>query len=93
MVALAILEPFGFRTLFWIGALPLVTLLPLAMVKLPESPTWLHSRGRLEEARAVSERTGVPLPDGEIAPVADTKRDPVAAWWDSSPASSPSPPS
>ena len=74
VVALAILEPFGFRTLFWIGALPLVTLLPLAIVKLPESPTWLHSRGRLEEARAVSERTGVPLPDGEIAPVADTKR-------------------
>ena len=73
VVALAILEPFGFRTLFWIGALPLVTLLPLAMVKLPESPTWLHSRGRLEEDRAVSERTGVPLPDGEIAPVADTK--------------------
>ena len=72
VVALVILEPFGFRTLFWIGALPLVTLLPLAMVKLPESPAWLHSRGRLEEARAVSERTGVPLPDGEIAPVADT---------------------
>ena len=49
--------------MFWIGALPIVTLLPLAFFKMPESPAWLAARGRIEEARALSERTGVPLPE------------------------------
>jgi MFS transporter, AAHS family, benzoate transport protein len=35
---------------------------------MPESPTWLLSRDRIEEARAVSERTGIPL--DEAPPVA-----------------------
>ncbi len=43
--------------------MPLVTLLPLAYFKMPESVAWLASRGRMEEARALSERTGVPLPE------------------------------
>jgi len=41
---------------------PLVTLLPLAMFKLPESVAWLASRGRMEDARRWSERTGLPIP-------------------------------
>jgi AAHS family benzoate transporter-like MFS transporter len=49
--------------MFWIGALPIVTLLPLAFFKMPESPAWLTSRGRVNEARRTSERTGMPLPD------------------------------
>jgi AAHS family benzoate transporter-like MFS transporter len=67
LLAILLLETIGWRGMFWIGALPLLTLLPLAFLKMPESPAWLASRGRLDEARAVAARTGVPLtePDGE----------------------------
>jgi AAHS family benzoate transporter-like MFS transporter len=30
---------------------------------MPESVQWLASRGRIDEARAVAERTGFPMPD------------------------------
>ena len=61
LTAILLLEAIGWRGMFLIGALPLVTLLPLAFLKMPESPAWLASRGRVEEARAVAARTGVPL--------------------------------
>lgn len=62
ILAIALMEHIGWRGMFWIGALPIVTLLPLAYFKMPESVAWLASRGRMDEARALSERTGVPLP-------------------------------
>jgi AAHS family benzoate transporter-like MFS transporter len=61
LVALVVPDSAGWRPLFWIGALPIVLLLPLAVVKLPESPRWLVARGRVAEAEALSRRTGVPL--------------------------------
>ena len=66
LLAILLLAAIGWRGMFWIGALPIVTLLPLAFFKMPESPAWLASRGRMDEARAISERTGVPL--AEAAP-------------------------
>ncbi|SAL33060.1 major facilitator transporter [Caballeronia cordobensis] len=68
MLAILLLNHIGWRGMFWIGALPLVTLLPLACFKMPESVAWLVSRGRLDEARAISERTGVPLPEAVKGP-------------------------
>ena len=62
VLAMVLMQHIGWRGMFWIGALPMVTLLPLAWFKMPESVAWLASRGRMEEARALSERTGVPLP-------------------------------
>lgn len=68
LLAILLLAGIGWRGMFLIGALPILTLLPLAYFKMPESPTWLLSRGRVEEARAVSAATGVPL--DEAQPVA-----------------------
>jgi len=45
-----------------IGALPLVTLFPLAYFKMPESVVWLAARGRIAEARALAEGTGIEMP-------------------------------
>ncbi|SDB80118.1 MFS transporter, AAHS family, benzoate transport protein [Raineyella antarctica] len=68
----------AFHTMFMIGALPLVTILPLAIWKMPESVGWLASRGKLDKARQVSERTGVPIPEAvvirpEVAKSSDTR--------------------
>jgi AAHS family benzoate transporter-like MFS transporter len=77
LLAIILLAAIGWRGMFWIGAIPLVTLLPLAFFKMPESPAWLASRGRLEEARAVSERTGVPVPEAPAAAAAGARRERV----------------
>lgn len=61
VLAMLFVDQIGWRGLFWIGALPLVTLLPLAVLKMPESPQWLAARGRYEEAREISTHTGIPV--------------------------------
>lgn len=61
LLGLALLAHIGWRGLFMIGASPILFLLPMALAKLPESPRWLVSRGRLDEAVEISRRTGIPL--------------------------------
>ena len=61
MLAMVLMQHIGWRGMFWIGALPVLTLLPLAWFKMPESVAWLAARGRLDEARALSLRIGVPM--------------------------------
>ncbi|HET9644622.1 MAG TPA: MFS transporter, partial [Burkholderiaceae bacterium] len=73
LLAIVLMEHIGWRGLFWMGALPLVTLLPLAYFKMPESVSWLASRGRMEEAKRLSARTGIPLPDPIVPPAAQAK--------------------
>lgn len=65
LTAIALGDSIGWRGLFWIGALPIVLLLPLAVWFLPESPKWLVAHGRTAEAQAVSARTGIPVPAPE----------------------------
>ncbi|GGS57741.1 MFS transporter [Actinokineospora fastidiosa] len=45
LLALFFLEPLGFRFMFAVGALPLVTIVPLALWLLPESPAFQRSGG------------------------------------------------
>lgn len=70
LLALGFGNGLDWRPLFWIGSVPLVTILPLALAKLPESPMWLLSRGRREEAEELSRRTGVVLPSTGPTPAA-----------------------
>ncbi|WP_119932845.1 MFS transporter [Kocuria sp. CPCC 104605] len=49
------------RGLFLIGATPILFLVPLAAMKLPESPRWLLSRGHEARAFEIARQTGVPL--------------------------------
>ena len=63
VLAMVWMEHIGWRGMFWIGALPILTLLPLAYFKMPESVAWLASRGRMQEAQALAEQIGVPLPE------------------------------
>jgi AAHS family benzoate transporter-like MFS transporter len=51
-----------------------VILVPLAVVKLPESPKWLVARGRTEEARRVCDRFGLPLPAPEVGTTLEAPR-------------------
>lgn len=76
-LAIVLLPLIGWRGMFLIGALPVITLLPLAYFKMPESVAWLPSRGRLEEAQAISLRTGVDVPPPE--PVTVVMAHPVDA--------------
>lgn len=66
-LAIVLLDHIGWRGMFLIGALPFVTLLPLAIWKMPESVAWLVSRGRIEEARRVAAETGVEMPEADAA--------------------------
>ena len=50
-----VVPTFGWRWMFVIGAAPALLALPLRRI-LPESPRWLASRGRLEEADATLRR-------------------------------------
>jgi AAHS family benzoate transporter-like MFS transporter len=61
-LAIVLVEHISWRGMFLIGAIPLVTLLPLAFWMMPESVAWLASRGHIEEARRVAAKTGVEIP-------------------------------
>jgi len=76
----------GWQSMFYLGALPAIIALVLRFV-LPESPRWLASRGRSQEAEkalkqiedGVEKAYGRPLPPPASAPAPQAKR---ASWRD-----------
>lgn len=57
-------DPEDWRKLFVAGALPALVLVPLMVKYLPESPAYLLTQGRTDEARAIAEANGIPLEAG-----------------------------
>ncbi|WP_353713659.1 MFS transporter [Arthrobacter sp. K5] len=86
LLGLVVLGPFGPKGMFLIGALPLITIVPLALRFLPESPAFLNVRGRHEEALAIAERYGLEstLDEADAPSNADskstTRRGPLALF-------------
>ena len=76
LLAIFLLPHIGWRGMFMIGALPIVTLLPLALWKMPESVAWLASRGKMAEAHRLSAKTGLPVPE-PVKPAAEKTTRPV----------------
>lgn len=62
LLAMLLLDLVGFRGMLAIGGLPLVTVLPLIYFLMPESPAFLRSRGRTEEADHISNTYGLQIP-------------------------------
>jgi AAHS family benzoate transporter-like MFS transporter len=62
-LAIGVLPAFGWRAMFWAGALPIVVILPLLWRYLPESVDFLLARGRTAEAEAVARRYDLDLDD------------------------------
>jgi AAHS family benzoate transporter-like MFS transporter len=59
LAAMAFLADHGFRTLLWIGTVPALVLVPLVHKFLPESMSYLASRGEHAEAEALARKYGV----------------------------------
>lgn len=76
LLAIWALPVLGFRFMFAFGIISLVVIAPLTYFKMPESISWLVSRGRLEDARHIIadrrmaitlETSTVPVPEKESA--------------------------
>lgn len=68
LCAMLLLDAIGFRGLLAIGGLPLVTVVPLLYFLLPESPAFLHARGKHREAEQIAQDYGIPAATTPIQP-------------------------
>ena len=69
LLAIPILPSLGWRAMFVIGALPAIALVPLMIRSLPESTSFLISRGRRNEAEEIASQYGIRIEAGEAREV------------------------
>lgn len=60
-LAMSVVESLGWRSVYWLGALPLLVVLPVVHLMLPESLTYLLARGERARAQAIADRHRVAL--------------------------------
>ncbi|MGO1562788.1 MAG: MFS transporter, partial [Actinomycetaceae bacterium] len=63
VLGIALLPDVDWRWLYAVGALPVVTIVPLIWLLMPESVAYLAARGRTDEARQVANEYGLVLED------------------------------
>ncbi|MFF7363292.1 MFS transporter [Streptomyces sp. NPDC008125] len=63
LIALWLVDDHGWRSAFFVSAIPALILLPLAFKLLPESPTNLLTRGRRADAELLAADFGTELPE------------------------------
>lgn len=72
VLAMTLLPSLGFRAMYWIGAAPLVLIVPLLVRYLPESVVFLRAKGRIVEAERTAARFGIDLTDQHEAAETET---------------------
>ncbi|GAA3788946.1 MFS transporter [Amycolatopsis tucumanensis] len=78
-VAVGIVPALGWRSMFFVGAIP-VLIAALVALTLPESVRYLLSRGRREQAgRIVDLLTGAPVGTGAAEPASAVRREPTGS--------------
>ncbi|MEH7254523.1 aromatic acid/H+ symport family MFS transporter [Neobacillus niacini] len=61
LLAMSLIPSMGWRAMFWIGAIPLLLVVPLAIRFLPESLAYLMAKGRKKEVENIAERFNIPI--------------------------------
>ncbi|WP_327747955.1 aromatic acid/H+ symport family MFS transporter [Streptomyces europaeiscabiei] len=67
LTGIFVIPRFGWQTMFLLGLLPLLLVVPLALMLLPESIAFLRAKGRHAEAEKTANRWGIALDDAPKA--------------------------
>lgn len=74
LLGICLLPALGWRSMYWVGVVPLVLLVPLIVKYMPESLAFLQAKGRHEEAARTAARLQTTLPEssGGSAPTSES---------------------